>query len=109
MEDQLERIDLRGLRCPEPVMMLHIHFRRLTSGEQVWVITTDPTTCRDVPKFCHFLGHTLLEQRSVSELPEAWQCDECDDRGVRDEFVTSAETVADTVPAQYYLFLIQKN
>ena len=34
-------------------------------GEKVTVIATDPSTMRDIPKFCHFLGHELLE--SITE------------------------------------------
>ena len=55
-------LDARGLLCPEPVMMLHKVMRQLQGGELLLVYATDPSTQRDVPKFCQFLGHTLLEQ-----------------------------------------------
>ena len=55
-------LDARGLLCPEPVMMLHKVMRQLQGGELLSVYATDPSTQRDVPKFCQFLGHTLLEQ-----------------------------------------------
>jgi tRNA 2-thiouridine synthesizing protein A len=57
-------LDARGLFCPEPVMLLHKKIRELEDGEQVTVIATDPSTTRDIPKFCHFLGHELLESRT---------------------------------------------
>lgn len=53
-------LDARGLLCPEPVMMLHKRVRELASGEHLWVWATDPSTTRDIPKFCHFLGHQLV-------------------------------------------------
>lgn len=53
-------LDARGLFCPEPVMMLHKKFREITEGTEVLVIATDPSTTRDIPKFCLFLGHELL-------------------------------------------------
>lgn len=56
-------LDARGLLCPEPVMMLHKVMRQLQGGELLSVYATDPSTQRDVPKFCQFLGHTLLEQQ----------------------------------------------
>ena len=57
-------LDTSGLLCPEPVMMLHKSVRELASGAIIEVIATDPSTTRDIPKFCHFLGHELLEQET---------------------------------------------
>ncbi|RYE56431.1 MAG: sulfurtransferase TusA [Sphingobacteriales bacterium] len=54
-------LDTSGLLCPEPVMMLHKSVRELAAGEVIEVIATDPSTTRDIPKFCHFLGHELLD------------------------------------------------
>lgn len=57
-------LDASGLYCPEPVMLLHNIIRDIDVGETVQVIATDPSTQRDIPKFCTFLGHELLEQDS---------------------------------------------
>lgn len=57
-------LDTCGLFCPEPVMLLHNKIRDMRSGEIVEVIATDPSTQRDIPKFCTFLGHSLVEQRT---------------------------------------------
>ncbi|MBK6961643.1 MAG: sulfurtransferase TusA [Gammaproteobacteria bacterium] len=54
-------VDTSGLRCPEPVMMLHNALRKLAVGEVLKVIATDPTTERDIPRFCHYLGHELVK------------------------------------------------
>lgn len=56
-------LDASGLNCPEPVMMLHNKVRDLRGGDLLQVIATDPSTRRDIPKFCVFLGHELVEQR----------------------------------------------
>lgn len=53
-------LDATGLLCPEPVMLLHRKVRGLPDGAVLEVIATDPSTQRDVPKFCTFLGHELL-------------------------------------------------
>ena len=53
-------LDTCGLFCPEPVMMLHNKIRDIASGDVLEIIATDPATTRDIPKFCNFLGHTLL-------------------------------------------------
>ena len=54
-------LDASGLFCPETVMMLHSKVRELAAGDVLKVIATDPSTQRDIPKFCMFLEHQLLE------------------------------------------------
>lgn len=56
-------LDATGLLCPEPVMLLHKAVRELAAGEVIEVRATDPSTTRDIPKFCLFLGHELAEQK----------------------------------------------
>jgi tRNA 2-thiouridine synthesizing protein A len=65
MNSQIDKIlDTTGLLCPEPVMMLHKAVRELANGAVIKVIATDPSTVRDVPKFCHFLGYELIKQET---------------------------------------------
>lgn len=59
-------LDTRGLRCPEPVMMLHQAIRGAAAGACIKVVATDPTTERDIPKFCSFLGHRLVEKTGAT-------------------------------------------
>lgn len=61
--DTAKTLDACGLLCPEPVMMLHNVVRDVSSGEIIEVIATDPSTTRDIPKFCNFLGHELLAHK----------------------------------------------
>lgn len=61
-------LDTQGLLCPEPLMLLHKAVREVESGQVIEVIATDPSTERDIPKFCTFLGHTLLEQQAKDGL-----------------------------------------
>ena len=63
------QLDTSGLLCPEPVMMLHKAVRNMAVGDIVEVIATDPSTERDIPKFCHFLGHKLREKREDESTP----------------------------------------
>lgn len=61
MKYQIDKfLDTSGLLCPEPVMLLHKAVREAGIGEVIEVTATDPSTKRDIPKFCHFLGHELL-------------------------------------------------
>jgi tRNA 2-thiouridine synthesizing protein A len=60
-------LDATGLLCPEPVMMLHNEVRDAATGQVIKVIATDPSTQRDIPKFCNFLGHELIGQEEVDK------------------------------------------
>lgn len=62
--DSDHEVDATGLKCPEPVMMLHAAIRRAVAGESVLLTATDPSTQRDVANFCEFLGHHLLESQA---------------------------------------------
>lgn len=70
--DVQHKLDATGLLCPEPVMMLHNKVRDMKPGEVLEVQATDPSTERDIPKFCQFLGHTLVEQQRDGELFLYW-------------------------------------
>ena len=58
-------LDTVGLFCPEPVMLMHNKIRDIESGQLLKVLATDPSTKRDIPKFCTFLGHELLSQDDI--------------------------------------------
>lgn len=60
-------LDATGLICPEPVMLLHSRVRDIAVGEVLHVVATDPSTDRDIPKFCTFLGHELLAKEQVDD------------------------------------------
>jgi len=61
-------LDTTGLLCPEPLMLLHKAVRDVASGQIIEVIATDPSTTRDIPKFCTFLGHELLSEEQKDEV-----------------------------------------
>ena len=55
-------IDAKGLECPEPIMMLHKAIRESKHGDKIEILATDPSTERDIDKFCEFLGHKLIKK-----------------------------------------------
>ena len=57
-------VDTTGLLCPEPLMLLHRAVREVKTGKIIKIVATDPSTKRDIPKFCQFLGHQLVDQKS---------------------------------------------
>ncbi len=61
-------LDTSGLYCPEPIMLMHNKVRDMHSGQVLKVVATDPATTRDVPKFCQFLGHELIEQSESEDV-----------------------------------------
>ena len=56
-----QTLDTMGLRCPEPVMLVRKNIRHLNEGEALLIIADDPATTRDIPSFCQFMDHTLLQ------------------------------------------------
>ena len=63
-----KELDTLGLRCPEPVMLVRATIRKLTVGQVLMVIADDPATRRDIPQFCEFMEHKLV-QLSVADTP----------------------------------------
>jgi len=61
-------LDAKGLRCPEPVMMVRKTVRTMQAGETLLIIADDPATTRDIPGFCRFMEHELVAQQ-VEALP----------------------------------------
>lgn len=55
-------LDTTGLRCPEPLMLIRKKIRDMSAGEVLFVKADDPATTRDIPHFCQFMQHTLVEQ-----------------------------------------------
>lgn len=63
--NQDAELDARGLMCPEPVMMLHNRIADVPVGGVLRVLATDPSTTRDIPRFCQFLDHELVQQEET--------------------------------------------
>jgi tRNA 2-thiouridine synthesizing protein A len=57
-------LDAKGLRCPEPVMMVRLKIREMSDGESLSIQADDHSTTRDIPSFCRFMSHTLLAQQT---------------------------------------------
>ena len=60
-------VDARGLRCPEPLMVVRNRMMEMSSGEVIKVTATDPSTTWDFPKFCKFLKHELVRTEEANE------------------------------------------
>ena len=64
----IQQLDALGLRCPEPVMVIRKTVRKLKAGDLLEIIADDPATTRDIPSFCRFMEHQLVEAQ-IETLP----------------------------------------
>jgi tRNA 2-thiouridine synthesizing protein A len=59
--------DLKGLKCPLPVLRAKKRLAGMHPGTLLWLETTDPLAAIDIPAFCSDEGHTLIEQECTGE------------------------------------------
>lgn len=57
-----DALDLRGLKCPLPVLRTRKALRSLQAGEVLVVECTDPLSAVDIPHLVAQEGHALLHQ-----------------------------------------------
>ncbi|MEN5277876.1 sulfurtransferase TusA family protein [Brucella sp. TWI432] len=62
MREEIAVYDLRGLKCPLPVLKTRNRLQNMASGSLLWVETTDPLSGIDLPHFCTQEGHALIKQ-----------------------------------------------
>jgi len=68
LQDDIPVYDLRGLKCPLPVLKTRNRLEKMPSEALLWVETTDPLSGIDVPHFCAQEGHALLTQERQGTL-----------------------------------------
>ena len=61
-----EVYDLRGLKCPLPVLKIRKRLASMQLSETLVVDTTDPLAVIDIPHFCNEGGHTLVTSEKTS-------------------------------------------
>lgn len=58
-------LDLRGLRCPLPVLRVEAALRHMQEGQRLQVVADDPIARLDIPHFMRAAGHMCVEIESV--------------------------------------------
>jgi tRNA 2-thiouridine synthesizing protein A len=53
-------LDVRGLKCPLPVLRARKAMQGVAPGDILRVLATDPATVRDFDAFCAATGHELV-------------------------------------------------
>ena len=61
-------LDLRGLRCPLPVLRAKKALRNLPLGARLVLECTDPLTEIDIPHFVRQTGQKLLDHRRDGDI-----------------------------------------
>lgn len=54
-------LDVRGLTCPMPLLKARQALTRMTAGQVLRVLATDPGSVRDFQSYAELTGHSLLE------------------------------------------------
>jgi len=53
-------VDARGLNCPLPILRTKKALNRMTTGQTIRVLTTEPGSVRDFRAFCRQSGNELV-------------------------------------------------
>src|SRR3984957_3932330 len=57
--NQIETLDLRGLKCPLPALLAKKALARASPGTTLVVLADDPLAVVDIPHMCHVEGYVL--------------------------------------------------
>jgi tRNA 2-thiouridine synthesizing protein A len=63
MAEGVKELDLRGLKCPLPVLRTRKALARLDPGASLVVFATDPLSRIDIPHLIHETGDVLEQSR----------------------------------------------
>ena len=67
-EDVPIELDLRGLKCPLPVLRTRKALRRLPDGQALRVHCTDPLAGLDIPHLARQDGYTLVSSERHGDV-----------------------------------------
>jgi len=59
-------LDLKGLKCPLPVLRTRKALKKLGSGDTLHVETTDPLAVLDISHMCQEDGHHLVSHEDIT-------------------------------------------
>ena len=61
-------LDLKGLKCPWPILKTGKVMKSLTVGETIEVLATDPGAVDDFEDYCRVTGHQLLGTEKIEKV-----------------------------------------
>ncbi len=63
-----EKLDVKGLQCPLPVLKARKKLLSMAPGSLLVVETTDPASVIDFPHYCNESGHELIAQTASGDV-----------------------------------------
>ncbi|WP_306028740.1 sulfurtransferase TusA family protein [Stappia sp. MMSF_3263] len=66
-DDVDHELDLKGLKCPLPVLKARKAMTAMRPGARVRILSTDPMSVIDIPHFCQEAGHRLLSRETGAD------------------------------------------
>ena len=63
-----QSLDLRGLKCPLPVLRTRKALESLAPGAELTVLCTDPMAALDIPHMVQENGHELVSQAQEGDV-----------------------------------------
>ena len=60
-----QELDACGFNCPLPILRAKKTLNKMSSGEVLHIIATDPGSVKDFEAFSRQTGHTLMESREA--------------------------------------------
>ncbi|MBR0573060.1 sulfurtransferase TusA [Pasteurella atlantica] len=67
-----QTLNTLGLRCPEPIMLVRKTIRNMQEGDILLITADDPATTRDIPSFCEFMNHQLVDFQTETIPYQYW-------------------------------------
>ena len=61
------KVDARRLLCPMPVIRAQDAIAKLSNGDIIEVVCTDPGALNDVPAWCRINGHKVLDTKEKDD------------------------------------------
>jgi len=68
MTSNQKRVDARQMRCPMPLLKLKQALNSIESGGSVHLITTDPTSKRDIVCYIEMTDHQVTIEELDQEI-----------------------------------------
>jgi len=63
-----QTLDQKGLNCPMPILNAKKAMKKLSPGDTLEIVATDPGAVKDFESFCKATGNSLLESEETDGI-----------------------------------------
>jgi len=64
----VKTLDAQGKKCPMPVLLTKKELKKMSSGDELKVISDDVGALKDVPALINKIGDTILETKQEGDV-----------------------------------------